>query len=87
MINTFRMKKTPTLRACQWNGENRREIEEFIGDAGHVQGSYVMLGALDPWGKPTIQNVSVSNYVVQTPDGKFRGMLCSELFDLYVLED
>ena len=86
MINAFRMKKTPALRACQWNGENRREIEEFIGNAGYVQGSYVMIGAVDSWNKPTIQNVSVGNYVVEQ-DGKFRGMLASELFDLYELED
>lgn len=87
MINIFRMKKIPTIKACQWNGENHEEIEDFIGDAGHIQGRYVMLGAVDQWGKPTILNVSVGNYVVQTEDGKFCGMLITELFDLYVLED
>lgn len=87
MINTFRMKKTPTLKACQWNGENVREIEDFIGTSGHVQGRYVMLGATDQWGKPTIHNVSVGNYVVLTESGKFLAMTSTELFELYVLED
>jgi len=87
VINTFRIKKTPTLRACQWNGENHKEIEDFIGDAGHIQGRYVMLGAVGRGNQPSIQNVSVGNYVVQDEDGNFHSMLCSELFDLYVLED
>lgn len=87
MINTFRLKKTPTIEACQWNGENHKEIEDFIGDAGHIQGRYVMLGAVDAQGKPTILNINVGNYVVRTEDGKFSGMLNTELFELYTLED
>ncbi|AQT28508.1 hypothetical protein YOLOSWAG_21 [Erwinia phage vB_EamM_Yoloswag] len=87
MINKFRLKQIPTIEACQWNGENRQEIEEFIGTSGHVQGRYVMLGALDRYGKPTIQNISVGNYVVRTDSGKLCGMVSTELFELYVLED
>ncbi|QYW02982.1 hypothetical protein pEaSNUABM14_00022 [Erwinia phage pEa_SNUABM_14] len=87
MINKFVMKKTPTIEACQWNGENKEEIEAFLGDSGFVVGRYVQIGVLDKYQKPTIANVSVGNYVIKRDDGKFYAITAQDLFENYVLAD
>jgi len=87
MINRFQMKKTPTLDACQWNGENVEEMDQFLNGNGYVVGRYVQLGVLDDHGVPTIANVSVGNYAVRHEDGTVEAMTATEQYDKYVLAD
>ncbi|QZE56219.1 hypothetical protein pEaSNUABM40_00022 [Erwinia phage pEa_SNUABM_40] len=87
MINRFQLKRVPVIEACQWNGENIDEMNQFLNGSGYVVGRYVQIGVTDQFGKPTLANVSVGNYAVKHEDGKFDAITASELMDLYVLAD
>lgn len=87
MINRFQLRKAPTLEACQWNGENVEEMNNFLNGSGYVVGRYVQIGITDQYGKPTLANVSVGNYAVKHEDGKYGAITASELFEQYVLAD
>lgn len=86
MINTFRLKKAPTVRACQWNGENRREINDFLGTFGSVHNDLVQYTTTD-LGRPSLGTVSVGQYLVEIGRGNFVTMTANELFGMYELED
>ncbi|UAW52804.1 hypothetical protein pEaSNUABM23_00022 [Erwinia phage pEa_SNUABM_23] len=87
MINRFQLKRVPVIEACQWNGENIDEMNQFLNGSGYVVGRYVQIGVTDQFGKPTLANVSVGSYAVKHEDGKFDAITASELMDLYVLAD
>lgn len=86
MINTFRLKKIPTVQACQWNGENVKEINTFLFDMGSVRGEYVEYGGMH-LGRPIMNLVRVGDYLVKSEDGCFTTMTTQELLDKYELED
>lgn len=87
MINRFQLKRVPVIEACQWNGENVEEMNEFLNGGGYVVGRYVQIGVTDKQGNPTLANVAVGNYAVKDEDGKYGAITASELMDLYVLAD
>lgn len=87
MINRFQLKRVPVIEACQWNGENVEEMNNFLNGSGYVVGRYVQIGVTDQFGKPTLANVAVGNYAVKNENGKYDAITASELMDLYVLAD
>ena len=87
MINRFQLKRVPVIQACQWNGENVEEMNEFLNGSGYVVGRYVQIGVTDQYGKPTLANVAVGNYAVKHENGKYDAITASDLHTNYVLAD
>ncbi|WOL24602.1 hypothetical protein fHeYen902_256 [Yersinia phage fHe-Yen9-02] len=86
MINTFTLKKTPTIQACQWNGSNIKEMDTFLNGSGYCKGQYVEVGAVVN-GQPTLRNARVGSYVIKDALGNYSVLYAEELFEQYVLSD
>ena len=59
-------KKPVVIDAVTWTGENKEEVQEFIGDAGFVKGHYVDIGTLEG-----MMVASIGDYIIKGVKGEF----------------
>lgn len=66
-------KKPVVIEAIQWNGKNRSEIEEFVGDDAVFEGriSFHFPYRLKIITLEGVMNASVGDYIIRGVDGEY----------------
>lgn len=59
-------KKPIVIETMQWLGDNKKEIESFIGNSGYVKGDYIDIATLE--GNMV---ASINDYIIKGVEGEF----------------